>query len=256
MAKVKLVQQLTDRLQEAENRGRSTKLRQRTVTGVDAEGEPDRQIGREYPWARIPTLVTTRQYLTGGEDLDAAANELQLESDRERDSSDNRKIVDLWANPSAANWTVPTREALQKVKSGSVRYGWRNRARSRKKNTAFGEYTVGWTFQSGSVFSHERGTLGGGVPPGLDDFYDFLALLNEPRLLADGRPNYHVVVHTSAIFPRITCMGWFTPDGLTFAEEAQSGYGIQWTCSMEVHQTYPRLWNAAGLRRAFGDPGL
>lgn len=203
-------------------------------------------LGRHYPESRLPTVITTAAHL--------------LEN---RDDQKERRVINCWANPSGVDWTAPRREALQKVKAGSIRYSWRKRGRTKgsgagstsntpKKETYYDELQVRFTFQSGNILAVPDSVNYQNVPPGLDDFYLFLGLLNEPKLLEDGRENWHIVIHTSPVFPTIFLKGWFTPDGVTWAEAADSGFGLQWQATMEVHQTVPAIYDPSALRKMFG----
>jgi hypothetical protein len=164
-----------------------------------------------------------------------------------------RKIIECWANPVSANWSLPMRVAHQQVRAGSVRYSWRKKGKEGNKGSYYSEIPVAFVFQTGNIFTHPQGTNTGDVPPGLDDFYLFMQLLNEPKLLESGRENWFIIVHTSPVFPSITLKGWIVPDSVTFPETAESGYGIQWNASLEVHQMTPKLWEIKGLQSKFGE---
>lgn len=203
-------------------------------------------FGRHYPDERLPTIITTAAHL--------------LEN---RDDQTERRVINCWANPSGVDWMASRREALQKVKAGSIRYSWRRRGRAKgtgtngtgttpKRETYYDEPTVRFTFQSGNILAVPGSINERDVPPGLDDFYLFLGLLNEQKLLEDGRENWHIVIHTSPVFPTIFLKGWFTPDGVTWAESAESGFGLQWSATMEVHQTVPAIHDPSALRKMFG----
>lgn len=159
--------------------------------------------------------------------------------------------IDLWVNPSQTAWSVPLREASQKTKGGSVRYSWPRQGKH-KSHRYFDIFNVDFTFQTGSIFTDPVGENQGRTPPGLYDFYQFIQLLNTPRKLPNGQPNWHVVQYTSRIFPRITLRGWFAPEGPSFPDSAEGGFGLQWTIRMEVHQSTPPLWNLKELAAVFG----
>ena len=241
MAKLKL----PDAVQEIKNLDLSdTRARAHQLEGPPRPGEATVMPGRHYPEFRLPTVITTAAHL--------------LEN---RDNQPERRVINCWANPNNVEWTAPRREAFQKVKSGSIRYAWRKRGRTQQaasdKNqeswqTYYDELTVRFTFQSGNILSVPGSINENRVPPGLDDFYLFLGLLNEQKLLEDGRENWHVVIHTSPVFPTILLKGWFTPDGVTWAETSESGFGLQWTATMEVHRTVPPIHNPSELRKMFG----
>jgi len=249
MARLKL----PDSVQDVANLVLSDQLRKNQLE----DGTAGSRLGRHYPDERLPTVITTAAHL--------------LEN---RDDAKERRIINCWANPSNVSWTAPRREAFQKVKAGSVRYSWRKRGRTQgtgsklsggsgtTRETYYDELQVQFTFQSGNILAvpgsvNKPLPIGDGesrdkVPPGLDDFYLFLGLLNEQKLLDDGRENWHVIIHTSPVFPSIFMKGWFTPEGVTWAEASDSGFGLQWQATMEVHQTIPAIHNPTALRNMFG----
>lgn len=221
-----------------------TRRRKEQLEGVGKESE--NRFGRHYQDERLPTVITTAAHLLSN-----------------RDDQKERRVINCWANPSGVDWTAPRREALQKVKAGSVRYSWRRRGRSKgtnqkagedhsRRETYYDELQVKFTFQSGNILAVPGSINENDVPPGLDDFYLFLGLLNERKLLEDGRENWHIVIHNSPVFPTIFLKGWFTPDGVTWAEAAESGFGLQWSASMEVHETVPAIHDPSALRKMFG----
>jgi hypothetical protein len=219
--------------------------RKTQLEGVGKDADESR-LGRHYPDERLPTIITTAAHL--------------LEN---RDDQKERRVIQCWANPSTVDWTAARRESFQKVKAGSIRYSWRKRGHTKgtgagsgddnaSRETYYDELQIRFTFQSGNILSLPGSLNYIDVPPGLDDFYLFLGLLNEAKLLDDGRENWHVVIHTSPVFPTIFLKGWFTPDGVTWAESADSGFGLQWQATMEVHQTIPAIHDPSALRKMFG----
>lgn len=211
---------------------------------ADKRRDQGEDTGRHYHLERLPTVVTT------------AANLLT-----NRDDKRERRVINCWANPSNVNWNAPRREAFQKVKSGSIRYSWRKRRRAKgqkqgidkqSRETYYDELQVQFTFQTGNILAVPGSINENGIPPGLDDFYLFLGLLNEKKLLDDGRENWHVIIHTSPVFPTIFLKGWFTPEGVTWAEASDSGFGLTWQATLEVHQTVPAIHSPSALRKMFG----
>jgi hypothetical protein len=241
VANVWQVNNLPDTLKDALNSQTAFKRRNYAYTTEEIgdfaqllESETSgREIGRAAAVERLATRVTTQSHLFD-------------------DQNDERTIIDCWCNPSQITWRLPRREAFQPVMAGNIRYSWRRRARDKNKGTYYSTFPVEITFQSGNIFTHPQGEFGGEIPPGLDDFYLFLKLLNEPRLMESGQENWHIVVHTSPVFPSIMLKGWFNPEGVGWPESSETGYGIQWTCSMEVSETIPKLWDTPGLQAMFG----
>jgi hypothetical protein len=250
MAKLKLVQQIPGDLQTALDS--TTAWRRRNKQVVDDPLTDKRYPGRDFEAPRIPTIVTTQEAYSGLSDL-----QFGDEFGRRLDRYDyERPYIECWANPSATNWSTPRREAFQKVRAGSVRYSWRKRTRDgskKKSETYYDEFPVQFTFQSGNIYTNPKGTFAGEVPPGLDDFYLFLKLCNQPKLMEDGRENWHIIVHTSPIFPNITLKGWFTPEGTSWAETAEGGFGMQWNATLEVHSATPSLWALQELQAKFAE---
>jgi hypothetical protein len=167
----------------------------------------------------------------------------------ERHLADNNfdKIVSCYVGFSMADWSVPIRGAIQKVASGAISYRWFNRYRG----SYFDTFPLGLTFQSGNIMSQvdEQGNTV--VPPGLKDFYKFLELCNEPPLMASGRENFDVIVHTGIVFPSIVLKGWLTPEGTAWQENTTEGFTHNWTAKMEVVSSVPRLHDAAELTKMY-----
>lgn len=64
------------------------------------------------------------------------------------------------------------------------------------------------------------------IPIGIQNFWAFLALLQEPRVFTDthGRVrNNRVIVHwNSIVFPYMTFYGWFDPGGISYSESSET----------------------------------
>jgi len=252
MARIKLVQKVPESIQRSLDQSTVRAHRNQQVLERPDPHITERFPGREANDQRIPTIITNQEAYSGLSQL-TFGDEYGRRLDR---SDSDRPYIECWANPAATSWTAPRREAIQKVRSGSVRYSWRKRARDgskKKSETYYDEIPVQFTFQTGNIYTNPAGSFGGEVPPGLDDFYLFLRLLNMPKLMDSGRENWHIVVHTSPIFPNITLKGWFTPDGVSWAETAEGGFGLQWNATLEVHYATPSLWALDELRAKFAE---
>lgn len=215
---------------------------QRVLDVAESAGlDLDEDNVRGLPNARVPTIVATTDSL-----------------------DDYDRVIRCWVNPSEMSWTIPVRGALQKVKGGTVRYLWRNRERG----TFFDSAKVSITFATGNILPNAipltptietqilRAATGQAsrvqVPPGLDNFYAFLNLMNSDPRTSDGRENLHLVFHTSPVFPGILLKGYFEPSGVNLSESAEGAWEAKWSCPFEILETVPKLNDVDQLRRVYG----
>lgn len=161
-----------------------------------------------------------------------------------------KKLIRLFVNPSDMRWNLPRRGTVIKTQGGTVRNTWRNRYR----RTYYDEGTVGITFQTGNIMpsaaydSSELRNISDiaaaiddpRVPPGLANFYRFMALIDQPMLLG-ASPNYHRIYHHSRVFPMITLEGFFTEDSFSFNEVVQTGNTLQWEATFQIYRAVPKL---------------
>ncbi len=161
-------------------------------------------------------------------------------------ASQDRYIV-FWSGPSNTQWSFPMRAAQQQTRSGTILHTWRNGSRQ----TFFDEPTVTFNFQAGNIMPVRISQGGGGeavsLPPGLLDFYDFFEVLNQPKILSDGRPNFVFIAYHSLVYPEIFMRGFFNPEGLQFQEDAQNPANLTWSATFKVRSTEPPFWNAQQL---------
>lgn len=195
---------------------------------LEAAVTPSTQADPAYPRAyyhpRTPDVITTRGWLMEG------------------------KLIKCFCNPSAAGWSLPRRETMQKTASGVVRNTWRNRYR----NSYFDSFPVTLSFQSGNILPSaaydpamvdaaqmvaERDNII--MPAGLHNFYMFMNLLDQPAL-GGSQANYHIVVYHSRIFPELWMEGWFQPEGINWRDE---GNFVNWEATFLVVRTVPQLSN-------------
>lgn len=173
-------------------------------------------------------------------------------------AAQDRYLV-FWSGPRNTSWSFPMRAAQQQTRAGTVYHSWRNSAR----NSFFDDPSVTFTFQSGNIMpvrvassSGGRGTVA--LPPGLLDFYDFFDILNQPKILSDGRTNYVFIAYHSLVFPEVFMRGLFTPEGLSFQEDSQNPAEISWSATFKIKSTEPQFWNTSQLvaawRSAFVSP--
>jgi len=167
----------------------------------------------------------------------------------------NKAII--WnANPSDIRWSMPQRSVHSKNLVGTVLHVWPDP----KRHTFFDELKLSMTFQSGSILpvdlnlkstSHVNniGQTNNGssnyVPSGgIGNFYDFMQLVDAPKLTSDtpARANLVYIQYTSNLFPQLTLMGMFEPDGISFTDDSQNPNQVtSWSANFLVYDTFPRL---------------
>lgn len=168
------------------------------------------------------------------------------------------RYIIFWASPRNVQWNFPMRAAQEQTRSGTIYHAWRNSSRS----TFFDEPQVTFTFQAGNIMpvrlrrteSADGITLTGEVaalPAGLFDFYEFFDLLNEPKILSDGRPNFVLIAYHSLVYPEIFLRGFFTPEGLNFSEDAQNPAELTWTSTFKIRNTSPPFYNSSQMLSAW-----
>lgn len=184
------------------------------------------------------------------------------------------RFIIFWAGPKSVQWNFPMRAAQQQTRSGTIYHTWRNSSRS----TFFDEPQVTFTFQAGNIMPVrlQNRTEGGGhrlnqlgspflvsgngagtdprpaqeviaLPAGLFDFYEFFDLLNEEKILSDGRPNFVFIAYHSLVYPEIFLRGFFNPEGISFTEDAQNPADLTWTATFKVRSTSPPFYNSSQL---------
>lgn len=190
---------------------------------------------------------------TFGDDRGPYRNGTPLVITTESMAADGRYIV-FWSGPSNTQWSFPMRGAEQQTRSGTIYHSWRNGSR----DSFFDEPSVSFTFQAGNIMPVRiRGTEAVrsdgkvleaiSLPGGLLDFYEFFELLNQPKILSDGRPNFVFIAYHSLVYPEIFLRGFFTPEGLSFTDDSQNPAGLTWTSTFKVRSTEPPFWDAVQL---------
>ena len=166
------------------------------------------------------------------------------------------RYILFWAGPESVQWQFPIRASQQQTRSGTILHTWRNGSRS----TFFDEPEMNITFQAGNIMPVRlsRGDSDGGtisktkaevvaLPQGLFDFYEFFELLDEEKILPDGRPNFVFISYHSLVYPDIFLRGFFTPQGVQFSENAQDPANLKWTSTFKIRSTEPPFYNSAQL---------
>jgi len=159
---------------------------------------------------------------------------------------EDRKAIKFRVNPSDVSWSMAQRSQEQKTKAGTVLHVWNDRDRK----TYFDEPVITLNLQSGNILPVRNilEPLTPSVPEGLCNFYEFMALVDEVKVLDDGRANLVYIDYNSLIFPRIRLWGFFTPNGITFSDNASNPAQVSaWTASFTVYKSLPSLGRAIAL---------
>lgn len=183
------------------------------------------------------------------------------------------KAILLHAGPSSANWSVGLRASEEEIKSGHARFAQaRNVANissvtSGKTNAGASTTTqpsgttfwdlprVNFEFQSGNIMPIPLLLNQIAVPYGLDDFYYFMALLNQPPLVPDGddegKRNFTWIFYTSLQFPQLVMRGYFDPAGVTWPDTSEAPTSFTWTADFTVFDSSPNIWDHDELTASY-----
>ena len=169
------------------------------------------------------------------------------------------RALALHAGPAAADWTLSLRAADEEIKAGRARY-----AQSRTSSfsgagsgqTFFDFPKVSFQFQAGNLLPIRAFANEVTLPYGLQDFYLFFELMNQPPILAsgskEGAHNYVWVYYTSLQFPQVTLKGYFDPEGISWEDTAEEAT-VRWNASFLVYEMSPNLWEHTELFDAYSD---
>jgi hypothetical protein len=84
------------------------------------------------------------------------------------------------------------------------------------------------------------------------DYYDFFEMLDEPKILANGRPNFVNIIYHSLLYPVILLRGFFEPaTGLTVSEDSRNPAGVTWQGTFRVRETNPPFYDSFKLQRSW-----
>jgi len=170
--------------------------------------------------------------------------------------------LSFWINPSECSWRLPLRTTIEQVQGGAIHHEWFTTGIGKQVTQKFDQPIINMTFQAGNIAPgswlsvEDTGTQlrkfaqnQPGVPPGLANFYDFLALLNEPNIKTDGTPNYVEISYQSLMLPNINLSGFFTQEGVQWTDNADNPNGISsWGASFVVFQATPPFFDRQQLR--------
>ncbi len=186
-----------------------------------------------------------------------------LTSDLWRREGTDRAIL-LHAGPASASWTLALRASEEDTKGGRSRH-----AQARGTTPNFGNVNnaylrtqtfwdfprVNFEFQSGNIMPIPLLLDEVAIPHGLDDFYLFLDLLNQPPLMPDGddegKHNYVWIFYTSLQFPQIVLKGYFDPGGVSWQDTSEDASRFTWSADFVVHESSPNLWERDELKTSY-----
>lgn len=159
----------------------------------------------------------------------------------------NQGIV--WAaNPTDVSWNMGLRETLTKTATGTVTHFWRHPQRQ----TGFDEFRLSLNLQSGNLLPYTSANKSEAdrVSQGMLNFYDFMNIVDAPRLTEQGEINYVTIRYHSTLFPSLTLLGMIDPSGIRFTDSASSPHEVQsWSVDFIVQDTQPRLSISNGTLR-------
>ena len=165
------------------------------------------------------------------------------------------KALALHAGPASADWNLGLRAADEEIKAGHARYA-QSRTAGVGANTFFDFPKVGFQFQAGNILPIRAFGKEAILPYGLEDFYLFFELLNQPPILANGQKegshNYVWIFYTSLQIPQVTLKGYFDPEGISWEDSAEEAT-VRWAASFMVHEMSPALWERSEMYSAYAD---
>ena len=159
------------------------------------------------------------------------------------------------ANPKSITWNISQRASEDKNKSGTVLHVWRDRTRG----TDYDDPKINMQFQSGSIMPLlNNGTST--IAPGLNNFYQFLQLVDQSKISVNGEPNTIHILYRSNIFPSMVIEGMFDPQMIVqFTDNSENPWKIEsWSANFTIYSTIPKFRSFSDLKQMFqaGSPRL
>jgi hypothetical protein len=176
---------------------------------------------------------------------------------RANDADNGNNWLFFWVNPAESQWTIATRTTIEKVSGGAIHHEWPAvPLGAQQGGTRFDQPVIRFAFQTGVITPHAYQDITREnhqhMPPGLGNFYDFLEVLDQPNVTANGDTNYVYIHYFSSTFPKLVLQGFFTPEGVSWTDSADNPYAIQsWGASFEVFGSTPSLNSSSELRSHF-----
>ena len=163
----------------------------------------------------------------------------------------------IWtANPKSVSWQVNQRGSEIKNKSGTILHVWRDRTRK----SDYDDPKLVFQFQTGNIMPN-NGASGQSplqISTGLQNFYQFLGLVDRSKLTKNGKANVVHILYRSNIFPALILTGFFDPQALVqFSDDSQNPFTVMgWQAGFTVYSTIPKINNPALLQAMFQNNGL
>lgn len=153
------------------------------------------------------------------------------------------------ASPKTVGWSISQRASEDKNKSGTVLHVWRDRTRG----TDYDDPKINMQFQSGSILPV---LSQGGTPtiaPGLNNFYQFLELVDKSKISINGEPNVIHILYRSNIFPSMVITGLFDPQMVVqFTDDSDNPWKVSsWSANFTIYSTIPKFRSFSELQSRF-----
>ena len=214
------------------------------------------QGGNPYGIPRKPWIFATFEDVVTKSTTDSTDPLAQLQT---LNSATNSPNTIVWfANPRSVDWLINQRGSEAKTKSGTVLHIWRDRFRK----TDYDDPKITMTFQSGSIHPGSGYSNATDInaltqkpehmPPGLNDFYKFLQLVDSSKIV-NGQANLIHILYRSAIFPSMMITGFFDPQSVVrFSDNADNPWQVNnWSATFTVYKTVPDFKNWNQLKQMF-----
>jgi hypothetical protein len=158
------------------------------------------------------------------------------------------------ASPKSITWQINQRGSEEKNKSGTVLHVWRDRTR----RTDYDDPKINIHFQTGSIYPTFDGNQKQQISTGLNNFYQFLELVDAPKISATGEPNVIHILYRSAIFPSMVLTGFFDPQVVVqFTDDSQNPWQVTgWSANFTIYSSTPKFRSFSELRNKFMQDGL
>lgn len=204
---------------------------QQSTSGGEGKGSIDVLLpASSGVWSRNAFYITTEEWLQ------------------------TNRLLTFWINPSETQWRIATRTSIEQIQGGAVHHEWRTTEVTGTQPDAskFDMPTISFAFQSGNITLTSYGENENQMPPGVDNFYDFLEVLNQPTMTKTGAPNYVNIYYATHLFPEIYLQGYFSADGVQWTETADNPNMITgWGASFIVFSSNPPLTSSGALKERY-----
>jgi hypothetical protein len=218
---------------------------------------------KRLPWifttfAAIQGLSGTAQGVLGGTTTAASS------TDNIGQSITQTASTIVWiANPKSVTWQINQRGTESKNKSGTVLHIWHDRFRG----SDYDDPKITLNFQTGNIMPQSLNAANPAdpldpspftIPGGLDNFYQFLSLVDQPKIAPNGAANTIHILYRSRIFPSMVLTGFFDPQMVVqFTDDGQNPNQVNgWSATFTIYSTTPKLKSLSDLRNQFQAEGF